>query len=145
MVDIGKEVPGFGGLRLDPHNPDVLKVFLLDPDGPKHKEAVEDAIMEIIPGALPHGGIQAVQGQHSILELKEWYDEVRATIARSEWIVEGLSLTDLEEDPNRIAIGVVSEKYVREMESTLAETSIPSEAVRIAVRERFGELQSYRR
>ena len=69
LVDIGNKVPGFGGMRLSPIDPAVLNVFLLNPEDEEQIDAVRDAISESFPGAIPPGGIQAVQGQYRILDL----------------------------------------------------------------------------
>ena len=120
-------------MRLSPIDPDVLNVFLLDPEDEEQIDAVRDAISESSPGAIPPGGIQAVQGQYRILDLYQWHNEVVAAISKSDWARDGMFFSDIQEGSNRAEIGVVSEEYVKNVNAILATMGhIPHAAVAVA-------------
>jgi hypothetical protein len=137
LVDIGSLVPGFGGMYIDPANPGVLNVFMLNVDDEEQLAKVERAIDAEFPDAIPLGGIVVVQGQYSIGQLKVWYDDVRAALARSRLAGNGLVGTDLEEDKNRLEVAVDSEELIPQIEELAAEAGVPSGVVRVTVRSRF--------
>jgi hypothetical protein len=142
LVGIGALVPGFGGMYIDPARPDVLNVFMLDVYDEDQLAEVERAIGAEFPDTIPSEGIAAVQGDYSIGELKAWYDDVRAAIAESGLVGDGLVGTDLEEDKNRLEVAVDREELIPQVEELVADAEIPSGVVRITVRSRMRFISS---
>ena len=136
LVDIATIVPGFGGMYIDPDNPEVLNVFLLDPDDEEQLAEVERAISEEFPDAIPLGGIVAVQGDYDIAQLKVWYDDVIAAIVQSE-LRGNLVATDLGEHNNRLGITVDDEDVIPQVEDLVENIGVPSSVVEITIGERF--------
>jgi hypothetical protein len=144
LTDIGSEVSDFGGMRLNPDDPTVLQVYMLDPENTEKVDAVKNAIEETFPGAAPSGGIEILQGQYGILSLASWYDDLRTAINDSTWAAAGMSYTDLAEEDNRLEIGVISEEYAEDMRTLLAASTVPADAVNIVVRPRAKMLSTLR-
>lgn len=142
LVEVGKEVPGFGGMFLNPDNTDVLNVYLLDTENAEQEAAVEAAIKDVFPDAIPPGGIQVVQGQYNIIQLNAWYFDMRLALAKSGLVGKGLVGTDLEEDKNRLEIAVEGEEFRPKAEAAVEKAEIPREAVRITVRGPFRMLST---
>ncbi len=136
LRDIAAAVPDFGGLYFDQSNPDVLKVFMLDTDDAAKKGRVRSAIEEAFPDSVPSAGIEVVQGQYGMTQLGGWYDDLRTRLASSALMPDGLAMTDLEEDRNRIEVGVTDESLVSKVNEVVSAAGIPSGAVRVTVRPR---------
>ena len=138
LAEIGTSVPGFGGMYLDPTNQSVLNVFLLDTADAAAAAEVQEAIAAKFPDAITPGGIAVVQGQYTINQLKSWYDDdLLPALGQSEMVRNGLTLTDLEEDKNRLEVGVKSPDLIPQVEKLVAGTGIPAGVVRITVRGPF--------
>ena len=58
-------------------------------------------------------------------------------LGQSEMVRNGLTLTDLEEDKNRLEVGVKSPDLIPQVEKLVAGTGIPAGVVRITVRGPF--------
>ena len=138
LADIGEQVPGFGGMYRDPADQDVLKVFMLDTTNGQQKTDVAGAITDKFPGTIRPGGIEVIQGQYSMSQLTDWYRQVITAIGSAGILGNGFVLTDLEEDKNRIEVGVTSEKGVAIIETMLAGLpDVPREAVRVTIRQKM--------
>ena len=138
LAEIGVEVPGFGGMFRDPDNSDVLKVFMLDTTGQAQKADLADELSEKFPSAIRSGGIEVIQGQYSMSQLSAWYKEVLRAIGTGGIVGNGFVMSDLEEDKNRIEIGVDSEEAVATVEGILSGLpDVPREAVRVTIRSRM--------
>jgi hypothetical protein len=129
LAEVGKRVPAFGGMYLSDDN-SILYIYLLDQS---QKEAAKQAIAEILGPQLVSGrDVRGLQGQYSITQIREWYDRMQNGI----WAIPGIVLTDLDEDKNRLEVGVDNMGVQKAVEVVLAKLSIPREAVSIGVRER---------
>ena len=144
LLAIAEEVPGFGGVYVDPDQQEVLYVYLQNPDDTEQVTLVQELIEEKFPGTVPESGIQAIQGDYSIIQLNMWYDDLRSALAATDLMEEGLSMTDMEEDKNLLEVGVESNEYVSAVQKAVAEAGVPVEVVRITVRPRFQGLPTLR-
>ncbi|MCE2501130.1 MAG: hypothetical protein J4G13_09740 [Dehalococcoidia bacterium] len=138
-MEVGVMVPGFGGLFFYPDQPDVLNVYLLDPEDAEQKAAVEDAINEVFPGAIPSGGIEVIEGKYSVVQLKAWYDDLRYALARSGLVGNGMILTDLHEGINGLEVVVEDERARAKVASIVEDAGIPPEVVRVTIGEPIRE------
>ena len=122
-------------MYIDPANPNVLNVFLLDTDDATQKENAGNAIRDKFPGSIPSGGIVAVEGQYSMSDLSSWYEQVILALASSNVDRSKLVGFDLEEDKNRVEIAVKDEDTVAVVEATIAGLDdVPREAIRVTIR-----------
>ena len=138
LAEIGNTVPGFGGMFIDPANPNVLRVFLTDTENTTQKDNAETAIREKFPGSVPSGGVVAVQGQYTLSQLTDWYKKVIEAVVSSNLDTSKLVGTDLEEDKNRVEIAVKDEAAVAVVEAAIAGLAdVPRDAVRITIRGGF--------
>ena len=123
LVEVGSKVPEFGGMFLDPEE-NVLNVYLLN-----HGKAaeVEQAIKEVFgPERIPDGGIHILQGQHSMAQLKQWYDAMQNVFQ-----IPGVTGTDILEDENRLWIGVEEMEIRGAVEKEIKRLGIPHEVVAV--------------
>ena len=137
LEGVGNEVPGFGGMYLDPDDRNVLKVFLLDPANADEAGRVRQAIVDEFPDVVPSGGISLVKGDYSVTQLSGWYDDLRRAVAQSEEIRQGLVFTDLQEGSNRLDVGVDREALVSKVKAVAVEAGVPAGALRVFFEERF--------
>lgn len=122
LLEVARQVPGFGGMFIDQDG--RLAIFLLDP---ADVAVAEEAIAAVFGRErIPAGGVVAVQGQYSLLQLKEWYDRLGSLFS-----IPGVALTDLDEGRNRLTVGVQGSEARPVVEQELQRLGIPSEAVRI--------------
>ncbi|MCI0559519.1 MAG: S1 family peptidase [Nitrososphaera sp.] len=132
LVRVAERTPGYGGHFIDREQQGVLKVFLTDPS---QKDTVEDALAEIFGARLTQSRqIEVLPADYSIIQLKDWYDRVVPAVM----VIPGVAMVDLEEDKNRIEIGLerADSEIQKIVEKSLAELNIPKEAVNITVRGR---------
>lgn len=141
LLDVGKEVSSFGGLRYNPTG-DILEVYLVDQsanaeinpkeDVKQKKTKVEKAIKEVFgKHRIPTGGVQVLQGTYSMVQLRQWYDSMFNNI----FTIPGVTSIDLWESENRLWVGVLDLALTPIVESELSRLGIPREAVTI---EKFG-------
>jgi hypothetical protein len=124
LLRVNERVPGFGGMFIDSEG--RLAVYLLDPvQLPAARSAIEAVFG---PSTIPAAGIRALQGQYSILQLKEWFDRANTLLE-----MPGVSMTDLDEGKNRVTVGVEDASKVRQVEQSVGKLGIPCEAVNIEV------------
>jgi hypothetical protein len=124
LVRVEKRVPGFGGMFVDAEG--RLTVYLLDTS----QLAAARAAIEFVfgPGRVPAAGIRAVRGRYSVSQLKMWMERGGDVLS-----VPGVTLVDLDEASNRVAIGVDDRTRIRAVEQALASLKVPREAVVIQV------------
>lgn len=129
LAEVGNRIPGFGGMRLSSDGT-VLQVYLtkrnVGVDVGKQIKSVFGS--EIIPSK----GIEVLQGEYTINELKEWYDSLHTVV----WDIPGVTLTDLEEDKNRLEVGVSNTEAMEAVKARLSTLGIPVESVNITLREK---------
>ena len=128
---------------MDPTDQNVLNVFLLDTTDPQKVSNVQEAITAKFPDAVPPGGVVVVQGQYTITQLKSWYDDdLLPALGESEAVRNGWTLTDLEEDKNRLEVGVESADLIPQVKALVAQAGIPADVVRVTVRGPFRSFNS---
>jgi hypothetical protein len=124
LVRVEKRAPGFGGMFIDQDG--RLAVYLLDPS---QVDAARSAI-EAVFGAqqVPAAGVHARQGQYTVSQLKRWTEHATGMLE-----VSGVTMVDLDEAKNRVAIGIEDESGRPRVEQALASFGIPRAAVMIEV------------
>jgi hypothetical protein len=132
-----KEVPGFGGLFLDPKDNGIVYVYMLDPT--QQEEAKRAAKNSLDPDLFKLiREVRVLQGQYSFTQLREWYSLIfrNATIGA----LPGITVSGIDKGKNRIAIGVDDkvdlDKVQKAVEEELVKLAIPREAVIIKVAQR---------
>jgi len=133
LVRVEEKARGFGGMFIDPDG--RLAIYLLDPS---ELPAARSAI-EAVFGAdrVPAAGLRALQGQYTVSELKQWTERAAAVLG-----MPGVTMVDLDEAKNRVAIGVENESSTRTVEQALPPLGIPREAVAIQVTGQIEPLDS---
>jgi hypothetical protein len=124
LARVEERAPGFGGMFLGQDG--RLAVYLLD----RSQLAAARSAIEIVFGAerLPAAGVRAVRGQYTVSQLKRWTE--RATEMLD---VSGVTMVDLDEARNRVAVGIEDNSRTRTVEQALVSLGIPRKAVVIAV------------
>jgi hypothetical protein len=124
LVRVEKRAPGFGGMFVDADGQLVL--YLLDTS---QLPAVRSAV-EAVFGAdwMPPAGLRAVQGQYTVSQLAAWTRRASAVLQ-----LKGVTLVDLDEARNRVAIGVEDRSRAKKLEKKLASLKVPRAAVVIDV------------
>jgi hypothetical protein len=130
---IARQVPGFGGMYLDQDG--TMKVYMVGQKEPANANLIsslDDVITREIGGGerLTHSGVEIIEGQYSFLDLHSWHQELSPAALS----LPGVVYTDLDEQSNRLRIGVEDSKEALEaVEKSLAGLSVPREAVVISV------------
>jgi hypothetical protein len=128
LVDVAKADPNFGGMFT---RENVLHVYSLDPT---QKSVATDAIVQTFgQKRIPENGVQMLQAQYSLTQLKSWYDAMWPNVL----VMSGVVYTDLKEGSNRLLVGVESTQANKAVEQELARLGIPREAVIIRQVEPF--------
>ena len=133
LFEIGRRIPEFGGMYLsDDRN--ILYVYVTDgAQGILDQQEVKKAIEDVLKAGLTQRReLRLVPGQFSMLQLYEWYSQIPGLVSTDANVV----LTDLDEDANRIEIGVDSLDATETFEASLASANIPRKAVVFQVRAR---------
>lgn len=121
----------------------VLYVYLLDPTT-EMATISKAAIAAVFEGEFVlQNKIQALPGQYSFLELKEWHEPVMADVLN----IPGVVFTDIDDAKNRLAVGVEKLEIQPLVEEQLVKLGIPREAVNIEETKpvEFGGLQDRNR
>ena len=130
---IARQVPGFGGMYLDQDG--TMKVYMVGQKEPANDNLISslnDVITREIGGGqrLTNSGVEVIEGQYSFLDLHSWHQELSPAALS----LPGVVYTDLDEQSNRLRIGVEDSKEALEaVEKSLAGLSVPREAVVISV------------
>lgn len=146
LIEINKRIPGFGGLFIDENgdvNVYVVGVQRLDETARQAKQAeVEKALVDILgaeylsPTAQRRAEqeqkltekraprINVVQGDYEILQLAKWRASIDSALG-----VPGVVFTDLDEQANRLKIGIEAGVSREKIEGSLRKSSIPLNAV----------------
>jgi len=77
---------------------------------------------------LPAAGIRALRGQYTVSQLKRWAERATEILE-----VSGVTMVDLDEAKNRVAIGIEDNSWTRTVEQALVSLGIPRKAVVMAV------------
>ena len=146
FAEIGKQVPGFGGMFFDQDG--TLQVYLVEQKGPVDAAlmaTLEDVITREVGGgeSLTSKGVEILEGQYGFLELHSWQQQMSPAVLA----LPGIVFADNDETSNRLRIGITDSPGVAEaVEKSLSELGIPSEAVLITeTKEVWPELRSRRR
>lgn len=117
LAEIGREVPGFGGLYIEAQS---LVIYLADPSA---KDAAIRAINEVFGPEVTAGRSVVVKtGDYTMEHLSGWYDRLRTVNLDVIW-------TDLDEARNRIALGVKTREAKARVEAEIDRLMIPRAAV----------------
>ena len=137
LVDIGTIVPGFGGMYLDPEDPDVLNVYMLDTEDEAQLAEVERLLRLEFPDGVP-ARVRAIQGDYSIVQLWGWYHDAVYAVLQSEYR-DSWTSNDLAEHSNRIRISIDDEDAIPHVERIILESveGLPAGAVRVVYGERL--------
>ena len=124
LARVEERAPGFGGMFIGQDG--RLAVYLLD----KSQLAAARSAIEIVFGAerLPAAGIRALRGQYTVSQLKRWAERATEILE-----VSGVTMVDLDEAKNRVAIGIEDNSWTRTVEQALVSLGIPRKAVVMAV------------
>ena len=124
LLRVEEQAPGFGGMFLDPAG--CLAIYLLDVSRlPAARSAIEAVFGA---GRIPPAGVRAVQGRYTVSQLKAWTEQATALLP-----LPGVSMVDLDEARNRVAIGIEDERRRPATAEALGSLGIPAEAVDIDV------------
>jgi len=124
LLRVEERVPGFGGMFIGPDG--RLAVYLLD----RSQIAAVRSAIESVFGAqqVPAAGLLALQAQYTVSQLKRWTERATELLAFS-----GVTMVDLDEAKNRVAVGLEDDSSTPIVEQALRRLSIPREAVLIQV------------
>ncbi len=111
LVQIGREIPGFGGVFYDGEGRPA--VYLLDPEG------VGAAAVKSL-GA----DVRVLQGDYEFERLVAWRNDLRPLLG-----LPGVSFLDADEGRNRVVVGVDSQAELGRLEREILTKGIPREAV----------------
>jgi len=124
LVRVEERAPGFGGMFIGQDG--RLVVYLLDPS----QLAAARSAIEAVFGAqrVPTAGVRARQGQYTVSQLKRWTERAAGMLELS-----GVTMVDLDEAKNRVAIGLEDKSVTPTVEQALVSLGIPRAAVVIEV------------
>jgi hypothetical protein len=124
LVRVEKQAPGFGGMFVDSDGRLVL--YLVDTARlPAARSAIEAVFG---PDRVPAAGVRAVKGQYTVSQLAAWTRRAGAVLE-----LKGVTLVDLDEARNRVAIGVDDRSRMTAVAKALSSLKIPRGAVVIDV------------
>ena len=123
---IDSVVPGFGGLFFD--TTDRLTVWLADTT---KGAQVADAIRAALPSARSHldRGFAIRKGKYGYGQLLTWY----RSLGQAGLGPEVITLTDIQEDKNRIFLGVINSTAIQATRLALESVGVPSDAFAVGV------------
>ncbi|MBI4475648.1 MAG: hypothetical protein HY654_00655 [Acidobacteria bacterium] len=124
LVRVEERAPGFGGMFIGQDG--RLAVYLFDPS----QLAAARSAIEAVFGAqrVPAAGLRALQGRYTVSQLKRWTERAAGMLEMS-----GVTMVDLDEAKNRVAIGLEDDSRTPTVEQALVSLGIPREAVVIEV------------
>lgn len=124
LARVEKKARGFGGMFIDADG--RLAVYLLDTaELPAARSAIESVFGAKL---IPVSGVVALQGQYTVSQLKRW-----TALAGALLKTPGVTMVDMDEAKNRVAIGVADDSGTVALERALPSLRIPREAVVIQV------------
>ncbi len=124
LVRVEQKAPGFGGMFIGKDG--RLAVYLLDPS---QLAAARSAIEAVFgPQRVPAAGVRALKGQYTVSRLKQWTERAAGMLG-----MPGVTIVDLDEAKNRVAIGIEDGSRRQAAEQALVSLGIPREAAVIEV------------
>lgn len=129
LFQIESEVPGFGGMYYD--DAGDLVIFLKDLRVSRPAAA---AVRRYLPGPGKRGrregppaAIRFRQAEYSFVELNGYWHRINQVIFR----IPGVRSTDVDDERNRVVVGVRTEAVAQEVGRALAATRIPERSVEV--------------
>lgn len=124
LLRVEQQAPGFGGMFVDVDG--RLAVYLLDTT---QLIAAQAAITTVFgPNFVPAAGMRALKGDYTVSQLKHWTE-----LAKTLFDVPGVTMIDLDEARNRVAVGVADASRTEAVKRALSSIAIPAAAVTIQV------------
>jgi len=126
FAQVGMRVPAFGGMFVD-EKKDTVFVYMVAGQ-PGDVADLDRAITAVFGANRPtQHHLQAVEGQYTFLELRNWNDHLRQLVLP----MPGVVLTGIDEAKNRLSVGLRTPADAAAVEAELAVLGIPREAVNI--------------
>ena len=145
FMELARQIPGFAG---DWYEGDTRVVALTDPSQAEHALAVISAKQAAAPSmhdeAKTGGGTRFVPAAFDYMTLRSFRDRSADPVLD----VKGTTFMDLDEQANRVTVGIIDESVRPEVEARFKEAGIPAEATEIVVSGELVEdltLQQYSR
>ncbi len=133
LLRVERGAPGFGGMFIDPDG--RLTVYLIDSAQlPAARAAIESVFG---PAVIPAAGLRAAAGRYTVSQLAAWTDQAAPAME-----LPGVTLLDLDEARNCVAIGVDHSSKVQAINEILGSMNIPIAAVVIDITEPIQPAQS---
>ena len=130
LRDIAEAVPGFGGYYFDGEGQEGhLNIYLVEPSQEAAEAARQQLLSKLDPTsrAFREAPVRAVQGQYDFAQLYAWYlPLLDRLVTVPEW-----SRGGIQEQHNRIYVGITDLAAKGKIELLLTEIGIPAEAVAI--------------
>jgi hypothetical protein len=126
LLRVERAAPGFGGMFIDRDS--RLTVYLMDgAQLPAARAAIESVFGQAI---IPAAGLRAAAGQYTVSQLAAWTQQAARVME-----LPGVTLVDLDEARNRVAIGVDHRSRTQAVQQVLRSMNIPLAAVVIDITE----------
>lgn len=82
LLDVAKEVPGFGGMFLN-RDEDVLYVYSVNnSDTAAYQRRIAAVFGQ---SRIPNGGIRLIPGKYPLKQLADWYGPMRNNLLGMDW------------------------------------------------------------
>lgn len=132
MAELADELPGFGGLYLD-ENQRLVIALTNQGDLRLARTKVREYFMARARADASRMAVRQQQIEEAISrsvkydfrQLHTWYGEIRAKI----FSLDGVTSGDIDEDQNRIVIGVADPEIMARVQKELAQVAAPEDAV----------------
>ena len=124
LKDVATTVPEFGGVFLSEDGSTLYIYLTSGKDSEITQREARDAVEEVF-GARPGTRLVALQGQYNMVELNEWYSQMKRDI----WAHDGVTNTGISESRNRINIGIEDLDNRGDIVGTLEKLGITVDAV----------------
>jgi len=123
FVKVTKKHPEFGGMFID-EDEDTIFVYLLDGD----LDAVVKKLKKVFGEEnLPQRNAEVLEAKYSFLQLKKWHDRLAERVFQ----IPEVHLTDINDETNRLTVGIENLDARGRVEEQLEALGIPIEAVEI--------------
>jgi hypothetical protein len=136
FAEVGRAVPGFGGMFIDEQRKDTLDVFVVsseldlvgrDSGRVAQLDGAINAVPELASARAAQPRIKLLPAQYSFLQLKEWHDRVSGPLLA----LPGVVLTALDQERNRLLVGINDWSAAADVTATLERFAVPREAVNV--------------
>lgn len=125
LVRVEKSAPGFGGMFMGKDG--RLVVYLLDPD---RLDDARAAIVQVFGASqVPAAGVRAQKGRYTVSQLRRWADRASRLLE-----IPGVTMVDLDEARNRVAVAIDDPVRTSAVEKALEPLAIPRGAVVLDVK-----------